>query len=100
MLNNTKFYLVGEHSPLITTHSIRNKSIYDVLAPEIIWLLNEEKVSEFEAMDRIKVVELTTADEEDNVEAVYLDDKLIGSLEYPFIYPVDQYITYEQFNKL
>jgi len=100
MLYTTRFFMIGEQQPSLSSHSIKNHSIYDSFAESIIWHVKSEEVNQFEAMDRLELVELVTPDERDSVEAIFIDGELVGSIGAPFIFPVDQYITYEKLDEL
>jgi hypothetical protein len=95
----TRYYKVGEQEPFLKRYSL-SYSIYDGAAQEIIYYLKNEEVDEFEATDRLDVVELYTVDDSDRVDAIFIDGELVGSVDAPFIYPVDQYVNFEKLTEL
>jgi hypothetical protein len=88
-----KFYPLGWTTPAIT---FGDQSDWMSICLSIYEYFNDDDIDEFEAADRIHTKELETDDESDYVEGVYLDNKLIGSWIYPFVYNPE---SYKEINK-
>ena len=88
MLSLNKFYPLGWTSPAIT---FGDHCEWSTICLSIYESINSDNIDELEAADRIHTKELETDDESDYVEGVYLDNKLIGSWSYPFVYNPESY---------
>jgi len=93
MLNTSKFYPLGWTKPAITFGNMCNLAI---MYQSIYEHITNEDINEYEALDRLHTKELETEDGSDYVEGVYLDNKLIGSWSYPFVYNPE---SYKEINK-
>ena len=78
------FYTLGEFSPSLT-FSCSGDGLYDAMCEFIVdHVLGADPYSEAAARDLIEIVAMQTADESEYTEAVFVQGKLVGSMDTPF----------------
>jgi hypothetical protein len=86
------FYNLGEFSPSLT-FSCSGDGLYDAMCEFIVdHVLGADPYSEAAARDLIEIVAMETPDEAEYVEAVYVQGKLVGSMDTPFEADPAQYV--------
>jgi len=85
------FYGLGETLPCLT-FTATDEGLWDAMCEAIAdHVLGADPYSEAAARDIIEIVEMQTADESEYVEAVYVQGKLMGSLNAPFFLDPSEY---------
>jgi len=86
------FYTLGEFSPSLT-FSCSGDGLYDAICEAIVdHVLGVDPYFEAAARDLIEIVAMQTPDEAEYVEAVYVQGKLVGSMDAPFEADPAQYV--------
>lgn len=90
----TSFYTLGENTPClsVTFTGITGGEWEHMCEMICDHILGEDPYSEASAEDLIEVVAMESADGDEYVEAVFLQGKLVGSIDAPFWYPVNEYV--------
>jgi hypothetical protein len=85
------FYTLGEYSPCLT-FTTTGVDLWDAMCESIVdHVLGVDPWSETPARDIVDIVEMQTADDSEYVEAVYVQGKLVGSLNTPFFLDPSEY---------
>ena len=85
------FFALTEYAPCLT-FTATGVDLYDQMCESIVdHVLGADPYSETPARDIIEIVEMQTADESEYVEAVYVQGKLMGSLNAPFFLDPSEY---------
>ena len=78
------FFALTEYTPCLTFVATGD-GLWDTLCESIVdHVLGADPYSETPARDIVDIVEMQTPDEAEYVEAVYVQGKLMGSLNAPF----------------
>ena len=78
------FYTLGETLPCLT-FTATGDGLWDTLCESIVeHVLGADPYSEAAARDLIEIVAMQTADEAEYTEAVFVQGKLVGSMDTPF----------------
>ena len=78
------FFALTEYAPSVT-FTATGEGLWDAMCEAIAdHVLGVDPYSETLARDIVDIVEMQTADEAEYVEAVYIQGKLMGSLNGPF----------------
>jgi hypothetical protein len=78
------FYSLGENLPCLTFIATGD-GLWDTLCENIVdHVLGTDPYSETAARDLIEIVAMQTADEAEYTEAVFVQGKLVGSMDTPF----------------
>ena len=86
------FYTLGETLPCLTFIATGD-GLWDTLCENIVdHVLGADPYSEAAARDLIEIVAMQTPDEAEYVEAVYVQGKLVGSMDAPFEVDPSQYV--------
>jgi len=86
------FYTLGEFSPSLTFIAT-GVDLYDQMCESIVdHVLGADPYSEAAARDLIEIVAMQTPDEAEYVEAVYVQGKLVGSMDAPFEADPSEYV--------
>ena len=86
------FYTLGETLPCLT-FTATGEGLYDAMCEFIVdHVLGADPYSETAARDLIEIVAMQTADEAEYVEAVYIQGKLVGSMDAPFEADPSEYV--------
>lgn len=86
------FYTIGETTPCLTFIAT-GEGLWDTLCENIVdHVLGADPYSESAARDLVEIVSMQTADETEYVEAVYVQGKLVGSMDAPFEVDPSQYV--------
>jgi hypothetical protein len=86
------FYTLGEYSPCLS-FTATGVDLWDQMCEAIAThVLGADPYSEAAARDFVEIVEMDTADEEGQIDAVFVQGKLVGSLGGPFWLPVSEYV--------
>lgn len=86
------FFALNEFSPSLTFVAT-GEGLWDTLCESIVdHVLGADPYSESAARDLVEVVAMQTADESEYVEAVYVQGKLVGSMDAPFEVDPSQYV--------
>ena len=89
---NFKFYDLGDINPSFEFIA-SGEGLYDSLCEQIVdHVLGADPYSESPARDIFDIVEMQTPDESEYVEAVYVQGKLVGSLNGPFWLDPSEYV--------
>ena len=79
-----RFYALGETTPCLT-FTATGVDLYDQMCESIVdHVLGADPYSETAARDLMDIVAMETPDEAHYIEAVYVQDKLVGSMDTPF----------------
>ena len=85
------FFALTEYAPSIT-FTATGVDLWDAMCEAIAdHVLGVDPYSETPARDIVDIVEMQTADESEYVEAVYVQGKLMGSLNAPFFLDPSEY---------
>ena len=86
------FYTLGEYSPCLTFIAT-GEGMWDTICESIVdHILGADPYSEAAARDLIEIVAMQTADESEYTVAVYVQGKLVGSMDTPFWLPISDYV--------
>jgi hypothetical protein len=86
------FFALNEFSPSLTFVAT-GEGLWDTLCESIVdHVLGADPYSEVSARDLVEIVSMQTADEAEYVEAVYVQGKLVGSMDAPFEVDPSQYV--------
>lgn len=86
------FYTLGETTPCFT-FSAGGVGLWDAMCEAIAdHVLGVDPYAESPARDIVDLVEMQTPDEEEYVEAIYVQGKLVGSLGGPFWLDPSEYV--------
>jgi hypothetical protein len=86
------FYGLGETQPCLTFIATGD-GMWDVICESIVdHVLGADPYSETAARDLIEIVAMQTADEAEYTEAVFVQGKLVGSMDTPFWLDPAQYV--------
>jgi len=86
------FFALNEFSPSLT-FSCSGDGLYDAMCEFIVnHVLGADPYSEAAARDLVEIVAMQTPDEAEYVEAVYVQGKLVGSMDAPFEVDPAQYV--------
>lgn len=78
------FYALGDTTPSLT-FGCSGEGLYDTLCENIVdHVLGADPYSETAARDLIEIVAMQTSDESEYTEAVFVQGKLVGSMDTPF----------------
>ena len=78
------FFALTEYAPSVT-FTATGEGLWDAMCESIVdHVLGSDPWSETPARDIVDIVEMRTADDSEYVEAVYIQGKLMGSLNTPF----------------
>jgi len=78
------FYTLGEFSPSLTFIAT-GVDLYDQMCESIVdHVLGADPYSEAAARDLVEIVAMQTSDESEYTEAVFVQGKLVGSMDTPF----------------
>jgi hypothetical protein len=87
-----RFYALGETTPSLLFVA-GGMDLWDDMCEAIAdHVLGIDPWSETPARDIIEIVEMQTADESEYIEAVYVQGKLMGSLNAPFFLDPSEYV--------
>lgn len=87
-----RFYNLGETSPSLT-FGCSGEGLYDSMCEFIVdHVLGADPYSEAAARDLVEIVSMQTPDEEEYVEAVFVQGKLVGSLDTIFWLNPSEYV--------
>jgi hypothetical protein len=85
------FYGLGETLPCLTFIATGD-GLWDTLCENIVdHVLGADPYSETAARDLVEIVAMQTADETEYTEAVFIQGKLVGSMDTPFWMDPSQY---------
>lgn len=86
------FYTLGEFSPCLTFVAT-GEGLWDAMCENIVdHVLGHDPYSETAARDLVEIVAMQTPDEAEYVEAVYVQGKLVGSLDTFFEVDPSEYV--------
>lgn len=86
------FYRLGETTPCLT-FTASGVGLWDEFCELIAnHVLGPDPYAEAPARDIVDLVEMQTPDEEEYVEAIYLQGKLVGSVGAPFWLDPSEYV--------
>ena len=86
------FFALNEFSPSLTFIAT-GEGLWDTLCESIVdHVLGTDPYSEAAARDLIEIVAMQTADEAEYTEAVFVQGKLVGSMDTPFEVDPSQYV--------
>jgi len=86
------FYTLGEFSPSLTFIAT-GVDLYDQMCEAIVdHVLGADPYSEAAARDLIEIVAMQTHDESEYTEAVFVQGKLVGSMDTPFWLDPSEYV--------
>jgi hypothetical protein len=86
------FYSYGETLPCLTFVAT-GVDLYDQMCESIVdHVLGADPYSETLARDLVKIVAMQTPDESEYVEAVFVQGKLVGSMDAPFELDASEYV--------
>lgn len=86
------FFALNETLPCLTFVATGD-GLWDTLCEAIVdHVLGADPYSEASARDLIEIVSMQTPDEAEYVEAVYVQGKLVGSMDAPFEVDPSQYV--------
>jgi hypothetical protein len=86
------FFALNQTLPCLTFVAT-GEGLWDTLCESIVdHVLGADPYSESAARDLVEVVSMQTADEAEYVEAVYVQGKLVGSMDAPFEVDPSQYV--------
>lgn len=86
------FYGLGETLPCLTFIAT-GVDLYDQMCEAIVdHILGADPYSEVAARDLMEIVAMQTPDESEYIEAVYVQGKLVGSMDAPFEVDPSQYV--------
>ena len=89
---NFRFYALGETTPFLT-FTATGEGLWDTLCESIVdHILGADPYSETAARDLIEVVAMQTPDESEYTEAVFVQGKLVGSMDAPFWADHSEYV--------
>ena len=78
------FYTIGETLPCLTFVAT-GEGMWDTICEAIVdHVLGADPYSEAAARDLVEIVAMQTADESEYTEAVFVQGKLVGSMDAPF----------------
>jgi hypothetical protein len=78
------FFTLGETTPCLTFIATGD-GMWDAICEAIVdHVLGADPYSEAAARDLVEIVAMQTPDESEYVEAVYVQGKLVGSMDAPF----------------
>jgi hypothetical protein len=85
------FFALTEYTPCLTFVATGD-GLWDTLCESIVdHVLGADPYSDVAARDLVEVVSMQTPDEAEYVEAVYVQGKLVGSLNAPFFLDPSEY---------
>jgi hypothetical protein len=86
------FFALNETLPCLTFVAT-GEGLWDTLCESIVdHVLGADPYSDAAARDLVEVVSMQTPDEAEYVEAVYVQGKLVGSMDAPFEVDPSQYV--------
>jgi hypothetical protein len=86
------FYGLGEITPCLTFIAT-GEGLWDTLCENIVdHVLGADPYSEAAARDLIEIVAMQTPDESEYTEAVFVQGKLVGSMDTPFEVDPSEYV--------
>ena len=86
------FFALNETLPCLTFVAT-GEGLWDTLCESIVaHVLGTDPYSEAAARDLIEIVAMQTADEAEYTEAVFVQGKLVGSMDTPFWADPSQYV--------
>ena len=86
------FFALNETLPCLTFVAT-GEGLWDTLCESIVdHVLGADPYSDAAARDLVEIVSMQTADETEYVEAVYVQGKLVGSMDAPFEVDPSQYV--------
>ena len=86
------FFALNETLPCLTFVAT-GEGLWDTLCESIVdHVLGADPYSESAARDLVEIVSMQTTDETEYVEAVYVQGKLVGSMDAPFEVDPSQYV--------
>jgi hypothetical protein len=86
------FFALNETLPCLTFVAT-GEGLWDTLCESIVdHVLGADPYSEAAARDLIEIVAMQTADEAEYTEAVFVQGKLVGSMDTPFWADPSQYV--------
>ena len=87
-----RFYALGETLPCLTFIATGD-GLWDTLCENIVdHVLGADPYSEAAARDLIEIVAMQTPDESEYTEAVFVQGKLVGSMDTPFWLDSSEYV--------
>jgi len=87
-----RFYTLGENTPSLH-FSATGDGLWDTLCENIVdHVLGADPYSETAARDLIEIVAMQTPDEAEYTEAVFVQGKLVGSMDTPFWLDPSKYV--------
>jgi len=86
------FFALNETLPCLTFVAT-GEGLWDTLCESIVdHVLGTDPYSEAAARDLIEIIAMQTADESEYTEAVFVQGKLVGSMDTPFWADPSQYV--------
>ena len=86
------FYALGETTPSLT-FGATGDGMWDAICEAIVdHVLGADPYSEAAARDLVEIVAMQTADKSEYTEAVYVQGKLVVSMDTPFWLPISDYV--------
>ena len=86
------FYGLGEITPCLTFIAT-GEGLWDAMCEAIAdHVLGADPYSEVAARDLIEIVAMQTSDEAEYTEAVFVQGKLVGSMDTPFFLNPSEYV--------
>jgi len=87
-----RFYTLGETLPSLT-FSATGEGLWDAICENIVdHVLGADPYSEAAARDLVEIAAMQTADEAEYTEAVFVQGKLVGSMDTPFWLNPSEYV--------
>jgi hypothetical protein len=86
------FFTLGETTPSLT-FGATGDGMWNAICENIVdHILGTDPYSEAAARDLVEIVAMQTADESEYTEAVFVQGKLVGSMDTPFWADHSQYV--------
>lgn len=86
------FFALNETLPCLT-FTATGDGMWDAICEAIVdHVLGADPHSEAAARDLVEIVAMQTADESEYTEAVFVQGKLVGSMDTPFWLPISDYV--------
>ena len=87
-----RFFALNEYTPSLSI-VCGGEGLWDTLCENIVdHVLGADPYSEAAARDLIEIVAMQTADESEYTEAVFVQGKLVGSMDTPFFLDPSEYV--------